>query len=164
MNIEVNLHQDNNIVALIDGRVAFIARSGVLTMPALRCLESMKARLLSDPRPKGFLAVMPGTAGISKEEIVERQRQFIRQVSAEVKDLSFAIVILGDSVQATAMRVVGRIFVLGRQNMATFSDLGAGAGWLAERTGMDASTFRGIAADLVDRVSGATEAETRLRD
>ncbi len=129
MAVDIAFHADDNVVAIIDERVMIFARSGPLTMPALECLESMKPRLLKSLQPKGVLAVLPGTAGVSKDAIVERQRQFVRTVTAEVKDLSVGVVIVGDSIQAMAMRAVGRVFVIGRANMDTFRDVSLGARW-----------------------------------
>ena len=163
MGIDVAFQQDNNIVALVVERALVFARSAPLTMPALACLESMKPRILKSALPKGVLAVLPGTAGVSKEAIVERQRQFVRQVTQEVPDLFVAVVIVGDSVQAMAMRAVGRIFVLGRGNMATFREVDAGAAWLAQRMAMDEGGLTATVRELVGRVHGGAELETNLR-
>lgn len=160
MTVDIAFFRDSNIVALVDERAMIFARSAPLTMPALECLESMKPRLLKSLQPKGVLAVLPGTAGVSKDAIVERQRQFVRTVTAEVKDLSVGVVIVGDSIQAMAMRTVGRVFVLGRSNMATFRDVEAGATWLADKMGINADTFRATVRDVVGRVHGGAERET----
>jgi hypothetical protein len=151
MTPDVRFHGDDSLVALADGRLLFFVRKGLLSMPVLETLEGLKATVLASPKPKGVLAIFTSTAGVSNNALVERQRVFVRTIANEVPDISFAVVVLGDTVHAIAIRTVLRLFVMGKSNMAAFRDVGESCRWLAGRMGIDAPTLERTAAELVER-------------
>jgi hypothetical protein len=151
VNADIRFHRDGNLVALADERLLVFVRTGLLTVPALETMEGLKASVLASPKPKGVLAIFTATAGVSHNSLVERQRVFVRGIASEVPDISFAVVVLGDTVHAIAIRTVLRLFVMGRSNMAAFRDVGEGSRWLAGRMGIDAATLERTAAGLVTR-------------
>lgn len=150
MALEVKHRAEGNAVALLDGRVLLFTRNGRLTSAALDAIEELatsRARTATAHEPVGALAIVNGDAGLSDNWLLERQRELLRSLKA-TPHLSFAFCVVGESVQAIAMRAVVRVFVLGSTGMRMFTEPSSAAQWLAPRVGMEPGAILGALAEL----------------
>ncbi len=145
MALTVTYQAERNAVGLLDDRVLLFARSARLAPAALDAIEAFAAThrpLASAERPLGALALVVGAAGLSENSLLERQRVFLRELRA-TPHVWFAFCIVGDGVQAVAMRAVVRVLMLGSSGMRMFTDQASAARWLGERVGVDPAAITG---------------------
>ena len=150
MTLVVKHQAEDNVVGLIDNRVLVFARSGRLTPAALDAVEALAATYThraSAEHPVGALALVVGSAGLSDNRLLERQRVLLRGLRA-APHLWFAFCVVGDGVQAVAMRAVVRVLMLGSSTMRLFTDPESAAGWLGAQVGVEPATIRSALATL----------------
>lgn len=134
-----------NAVGLVDQRLCVFVRVERLQEGALDVISDVVRR--RTPGPFGMLAVVPGSAGLSEKALLEHQRALIGDVLADAS-VAFALVVLGESVQATLMRSVVRVALLGKRNALLASDVSAGAAFLGPRLGLDAARIAAAVDEL----------------
>ncbi len=138
MPLDVKHKADQNGVGMIDERVLVFVRGGRLTSAALDTVVALagdRARRATAERPVGALAVVSGQAGLSENQLLERQRLLLRDLRV-APHVFFAFCVEGEGAQAIAMRAVVRVLMLGSSSMRIFTERDAAARWLAERVGM----------------------------
>jgi len=126
-----------NAAALVLDRYFMQVRMGALTEEALAAYHgSITAQLNRHPHvPLGSFHVVDGSAPTPPTEMRDRQRNYMGPVLAR-KDIFVSTVILGEGIQATAMRTIIRLLVLGNKRMHHASALEEGARWLADNVGV----------------------------
>lgn len=131
------LHQaDHNVVGVVDGRLIVFGRTGRLTSAALDVIEAEASRAIaSGVRPTALLAVVPGDAGMSGSDLLERQRKMMKSFAVDDQTL-FGMVVLGTSVQSVMMRAFLRVSFLGRPSMTMTDDVHSASVWLSARMKM----------------------------
>lgn len=125
-----------NLLALLDGRVMVQLRYGRLSTASL---DVAAARILpvleSEARAVGAIAVVNADAGVMPAEVQARQQVVIGNMLSR-PNAFMVTVMFGESVQATAMRAVGRVLMLGkRTNIRHAKTVEEAATWLGERLG-----------------------------
>lgn len=156
MGLRVLHSEAQNAVGIIDERLVAFVRSGQLTAGALDVIESNLHALRERHRPTSLgpgapvalLAVVPARAGLSDKDLVERQRQLMKQLKADAKSALgtaaptfVALTIVGDGPMSSAMRAVIRVNVLGHGSIHLAAETAEAASWLAPRLSMDAAAI-----------------------
>ena len=125
----------SNLLALLDGRVMVQLRYGKLTLEALELAARRIIPVLeAEPRSVGAIAIINGDAGVTLPEVQARQKLLIggmlRRPNAWMTTVMF-----GETIQATAMRAVGRVLMIGARNIRHAKDVHEGVTWLGEKLG-----------------------------
>jgi hypothetical protein len=131
--LEIVFDDPLNYLALLDERVMVQVRQGPLTHAALDTITSrILPVLLTAEKAIAAIAVVNGDAGVMGPDIRARQTELI---AALVKrpQASMATVMSGTTVQATAMRAVGRMLLIGNRNIMHAKDVSEATTWLAAR-------------------------------
>jgi len=76
---------------------------------------------------------------------------FLTTALRELPDLSVAIVVVGDSAQAIAMRAVTRVMSLGKRQLSLHADVNAAANWLDPRISIEGVQLAGVLAEIMPR-------------
>lgn len=139
----VTLHAaQKNAVGLVDGRCIVFVRSGMLTPAALDVIAGEAARAAAGAvRPVACFAVVPGDAGVSDKALIERQQKMINSFIVD-RNTSFAMVVLGTSLQARVMRTAVRMLFLGKSTLRLTDDVDDAIAWLAPRVALEPSVLR----------------------
>lgn len=139
MSLIIAHEEAANCVALFDERLLLFTRTRLLTKGALDQSEAIvneHVAKASSARPVGSFVVLPGDAGLSRHDLLERQRRLFERLKREPHVFS-AVCVLGSSPQTIAMRAVVRLFLLGRPSMQLFSDTESAARWVARALKLD---------------------------
>lgn len=142
-SIDVLHQQAGNVVALIDKRVVVFARTQALTLAALEAAElavRLAASSANQDRPGGALAIVPADAGLSRNELLDRQRQLIAAARTR-KHVWVAFCAHGTGPQVTVTRAVIRMFLLGQRNMKMFDTPAEAVRWLAKQVRLEPNAF-----------------------
>lgn len=83
-------------------------------------------------RPFGVVAVVNGNAGITEERLRARQRTLIGELLRQ-PEVAMVTCILGDTIDASAMRSIGRVMMLGHKNLAHVVSIEDAAKKMAEQ-------------------------------
>ena len=135
MTLEITYEDPGNVMALLDRRVFVQVRAGPLTHASLdSAADKVMSALSAQTKPIGALAVVNGDAGVMPPDIQARQKRLLGGMLARA-DASMATVMLGTTVQATAMRATGRVLMLGTRNIKHAKDINEATTWLADRLG-----------------------------
>ncbi len=140
MSLIVAHEEAANCVALFDERLLLFTRTQPLTRGALDHAEALvneHVAKASSALPVGSFVVLPGDAGLSPHDLLERQRRLFERLKREPYVFS-AVCVLGSSPQTIAMRAVVRLFLMGRPTMQLFSDTETAARWVARALKLDA--------------------------
>ncbi len=146
-----------NFVGVLDEQVLLFTRAGPLTTTALdQCEAIINERVpkATSAKPVASLVVLPGDVGLSRHDLIDRQRRLFDRLKAERFVFSAACV-LGTSAQCVAMRAVVRLFLLGSPKMQLFSEVDPATRWLAGATSVDAERIRGAYRDAAAACSAA---------
>jgi hypothetical protein len=148
-----------NFVGVLDEQVLLFTRAGPLTTTALDHCEAIineRVSKATSAKPVASLVVLPGDVGLSRHDLIDRQRRLFDRLKAERFVFSAACV-LGTSAQCVAMRAVVRLFLLGRPKMKLFSEVEPATLWLARATSVDAAHMREASQDAAAARSAALQ-------
>lgn len=138
VGLEVIHRGAGNAVGLLDGRALLFVRSRALTVDALDAIAETIDRIA--PRATadwlvGALAIVPGDAGLSRQDLLARQRKIFGAARA-MDHVWVSFCVYGESAQTTAMRAVVRLLLLGRSNMKMHAKTEAAIVWFSARLGL----------------------------
>lgn len=142
MSVSVSYAAESNYVAMVDQRLLLFTRTRPLAKAALDAAEAIineHVPKATAARPVGSFVVLPGDAGLSRHDLIERQRKLFDRLKAE-RTVYTAAVVLGSSAQCMAMRAVVRLFLLGSPAMQLFSEIEPAARWIARATAIPEGT------------------------
>lgn len=130
--------EQGNSFALVDGRILVQYRCGPLSHTALdACEKDCVPALKAVGGPTGALVVASvDQAGVTSEAIRERQRAIVAGY-LDHPGAHMAAVVLGTSIEASAMRSIGRMLVMGRRNLRHHPTVADGCHWLADQVSVD---------------------------
>ena len=117
--LEVVHRRDGNTVGLLDDRALIFVRSRALTGDALEAIDAAIRRVVpkaTAEQPAGALAILPGDAGLSHNDLLARQRQIFGEARKQ-EHIWVSMCVHGHSAQTIAMRAVVRLLLLGHGNM-----------------------------------------------
>ncbi len=138
-------------MGVLDGRALIFVRTEALTTESLDAIAHAMERT-SVNRPAGALAIVPGEAGLSSEELLARQRRIFQQAK-KLEDVWVAFCVHGEGVQSMVMRAVVRMFVLGQPRMTMHAKPESAIVWFATKLGLSGEAVRSAVASL--RSAGA---------
>lgn len=142
-SVSVRYDAESNYVALVEQRLLLFTRTRLLTKASLDGAEAVireQVPKATAARPVGAFVVLPGDAGLSRHDLLERQRKMFDRLKAE-RTVYSAMVVLGSSPQCVAMRAVVRLFLIGSPTMQLFSEVEPAARWLARAIAMPEHTI-----------------------
>lgn len=125
--------------ALCAGRVMVQVRSGVMNHPTLDACERLvipRLRGLTDQ--VGAIIVLNGDAQVPPADVRARQQQLVGTLLDESGAFMVSVV-EGTSIQASSLRTVTRVLVMGKPRLVHRPDVESAASWLAGQTGVAAS-------------------------
>ncbi len=107
----------NTLVLVGDGLVLQY-RTGALTPTFLDATEAFFAawKAPASGKPFGCLAIIEADVGITDEALRDRQRRTIGAMLA-MPGAAMVTCMLGDTIQASASRAMGRLLLLGKRNI-----------------------------------------------
>ncbi len=144
---------DHNAVGLVDGRCIVFVRSRMLTTAALDVIAAEASRVVaSTVRPIACLSVVPGDAGVSDKSLIERQQQMIGSFVVD-KSTSFAMAVLGTSLQSRFMRTAVRMLFLGKSTLRLTDEVDDAVKWLSPRIAIEPQVLRDAVAALQSQVT-----------
>lgn len=133
--LDIVFDDKTNLLALLDGRVMVQVRYGRLTLESLDvAAQKILPVMHAEPRAIGAIAVVNGDAGVAPPEVQARQKELIGGLLRR-PNASMATVMFGDTIQATAMRAVGRVLMIGAKNIRHAKDVHEAVTWLSEKLG-----------------------------
>jgi hypothetical protein len=133
--LEVVHRHDGNTVVLLDDRALIFVRSRALTGEALDAIDAVIDRVAPKAmaeRPAGVLAILPGDAGLSRDDLLARQREIFGGARKH-QHIWVSICVHGHSAQTIVMRAVVRMLLLGQSNMRMYPTPEAAIAWFASR-------------------------------
>lgn len=131
---------DANGVGLFEKRALIFVRRSTLRVEALDVIEKTVRTvvpLAAPDRPCGAILVVPGDAGLSRNDLLTRQRKIFADPLGR-QDVFVAFTVLGDGAQAATMRAVVRLFALSQTRMKMFARTEMAVEWIAPRLKMPA--------------------------
>jgi hypothetical protein len=120
-------------------------RSRSLTGETLDAIATTIDRIAPNARadwPVGALAIVPGDAGLSRQDLLARQRK-IFGAARGLDHVWVSFCVSGDSAQTTAMRAVVRLLLLGQSNMKMHAKAEAAIVWFSGRLGLRVGDVQG---------------------
>lgn len=147
--------RDGNGVGLYEKRVLVFVRQSTLRVEALDAIEKAIEELMplaTSERPCGALSVVPANAGLSRNDLLTRQRRIFSQPRHH-ENVFIAFTVLGDGAQAAAMRAVVRLFALGQSRMKMFATTDPAIEWLAPRVKMPVEALLGAIREVEASIS-----------
>ncbi len=150
--LEIAVDDPANLMAVLDNRLLVQVRMGSLTHAALDAAAAkILPLLMMQTKAIGALAIVNGDVGVMPPDIQARQRQLLDGVLAR-PNAWMVTVMQGSTVQATAMRAVGRVLMLGRRNIKHAKDTNEATSWLGEKLGdISAGSIRDAVEQLQKR-------------
>lgn len=135
VTLEITYEDPGNVMAVLDRRMLVQVRMGPLTHASLDSAADRVLSVLSaQTKSIGALAVVNADAGVMPPDIQAKQKRLLGGMLNR-PDASMATVMLGTTVQATAMRATGRVLILGKRNIKHAKDVNEATTWLADRLG-----------------------------
>ena len=141
MQTSVLYDRDGVAVVMLLERIVLAQRVRALSRESYAAFEAAVWRVVegsSESDPAGVWVIVEVDAGLSDESALEPQRLMYERLALE-KHAYIASMAIGASMDAIAIRNVGRAFMLGAPHMQMFADVFSAARWLAPSLRVSAS-------------------------
>lgn len=141
MDSSVLYDRDGVAVVMLRERIVVAQRVRALTREGYEAFAAAVWRAVegsSESEPAGVWVIVELDAGLSDESALEPQRVMYERLARE-RHAFIASSAIGASMDAIAIRAVGRAFMLGAEHMQMFSDVFSAARWLAPSLRVSAS-------------------------